>query len=252
MDLGLKDKRIIVTGGSRGIGLAIAEACAAEGARVSICARGKEGLEAALDKLATLGPDPSRERHHGMVAHVGNERSLTAYINAAAKELGGLDGLVNNPSGFGAGDSEEAWAAGVEVDLMGVVRATRAAIPMLKESKGSIVNISSISGIGATENTSYGAVKAAVIQLTQSHAKQYASEQVRVNCIAPGSIEFPGGLWDDRKRNAPQHYQKAFDSIPFGRMGTPEEIGSVAAFLLSEPARWVTGQTIAVDGAQNL
>jgi len=247
MDLGLAGKAVIVTGGTRGIGFSIAEACAREGAKVSICGRTAESLEKAEAALNALGSTV-----HTASCDVGDPDAIARYVSEAAEALGGVDGLVNNPSGFGNTDDETGWKKGIDVDLMGVVRGTWAALPHLKSSQGAIVNISSISGIGASGNIAYGAVKAAVIQLTQSHAKKFAADRVRVNCIAPGSIEFPGGVWDVRKREAPEVYQSTFDGIPFGRMGTPEEIGTVAAFLLSGPASWVTGQTVAVDGGQNL
>ena len=136
---------------------------------------------------------------------------------------------------------------------MGVVRCTWAATDALKASKGAIVNVSSISGIGASAGSAaYGAVKAAVIQMTQTHAKNMAPDHIRVNCVAPGSIEFPGGVWDQAKQHAPAMYDGALASIPFGRMGEPEEVGEVIAFLLSARAYWITGQTVSIDGGQNL
>lgn len=243
MDLGLSGKGVIVTGGTRGIGLAIAKACLAEGAKVSVCGRTQESLDAALAELG--------DGAEGAICNVGDAEALAAYIDAAAGSLGGLFGLVNNPSGFGSTDDEDGWKKGIDVDLMGVVRATWAAVPHLEKTGGSVLNISSISGIGPSSSIPYGAVKAAVIQLTQSHSLHYAPQRIRVNCIAPGSIEFPGGSWEWRRYNDPDKYFKTRDKIPFGRMGTPDEVARVAAFLVSEAANWVTGQTIAVDGAQN-
>lgn len=243
MDLGLAGKGVIVTGGTRGIGLAIAKACLAEGATVSICGRSRESLDAALAELG--------EGAHGAICDVGDAEALAAYVDAAAGALGGLYALVNNPSGFGATDNEDGWKKGIDVDLMGVVRATWAAAPHLEKTGGSVLNISSISGIGPSGSIPYGAVKAAVIQLTQSHALHYAPQRIRVNCIAPGSIEFPGGSWEWRRYNDPSKYFATRDKIPFGRMGTPDEVARVAAFLVSDAAGWVTGQTVAVDGGQN-
>lgn len=248
MDLGLASKRIIVTGGSRGIGLSIAESCAKEGARVAICARSQASLDAAAAKLAAYGGE--------VVAHscdVGDPEDLAAFLERARQDLGGLDGLVNNPSAFGHQDDEESWRSNLDVDLLGVVRATRFAADAIEEdSGGAIVNIASISGIGASANIAYGAAKAAVIHATQSYARKLTAKRIRVNAIAPGSIEFPGGLWDQRRQEEPEKYQSTLAVIPFGRMGHPEEIGKVAAFLLSDAASWITGQTITVDGGQNL
>ena len=248
MDLGLKDKGIIITGGSKGIGFSIAEACAKEGAWVSICGRTQSSLDEAAEKLKTYGG-----KVHTAVCDISEPDTIAAYVDEAASALGGLYGLVNNPSGFGNSDNEDGWQKGIDIDLMGVVRTTWAATPHLKANGGgSILNISSISGLAASGNISYGAVKAAVIQLTQSHAKTMAADHIRVNCIAPGSIEFADGVWDQVKKNMPDMYAATLAGIPYGRMGLPEEVGSVAAFLMSAPAYWTTGQTIAVDGAQSL
>ena len=135
---------------------------------------------------------------------------------------------------------------------MGTVRATRAAIPFLgKSGAGAIVNISSIRGISASARLpSYSAVKAAIISYTVSQALALANDNVRVNAIAPGSIEFPGGLWEKRRFEEPQAYEAAVQRIPTRRLGTAQEVANVALFLASDLASWITGQVIVVDGGQ--
>ena len=248
MQLELNGRNAVVAGGSRGIGRSIAIAFARAGANVSICARGESALRATEAEL----------RHSGHVVHaaacdLADATAVAKYVTAAAQALGGIDVLVNNASGFGLSDDETGWAASINVDLLAPVRACRAALPFLEKSQGSIIHISSISGLQPSARTPpYGAVKAALIQLTLSQAALLADKRIRVNCIAPGSIEFPGGSWEQRKTANPALYNSVLGSIRFGRLGTPEEIANVALFLASSAASWVTGQTIAVDGGQML
>ncbi len=250
MSFDFTDHRVVVCGGSRGIGRAIALGFAAAGARVSVCARGRDTLEATRAEIA----------RHGRIAHaapcdLADAQSVAHYVAAAGEALGGIQILVNNASGFGMGDDEAGWAAGLAVDVMAMVRASHAALPLLEKSGegASIIHISSISGFRASTRTpAYAAVKAAMISYTASQAAMLAPKRIRVNCIAPGSIEFPGGVWDQRKKANDPLYDRVLKSVPFGRMGTPEEVAEVALFLASPHARWVTGQTIAVDGGQLL
>lgn len=249
MQLELNGRNAVIAGGSRGIGRSIALAFARAGANVSICARGEAALRAAEAELRQCG-----HKVHAASCDLGDVSAVKNYVASAAQALGGIDVLVNNASGFGLSDDEAGWAASINIDLMAPVRATQAAIPFLEKSQGAaIIHIASISGLQPSARTPpYGAVKAALIQLTLSQAAAFAAKRVRVNCIAPGSIEFPGGTWDRRKTENPALYNGTLAGIAFGRYGKPEEIASVALFLASSAASWVTGQTIAVDGGQML
>ena len=237
-------RRVAVMGGSRGIGRSIALAFAAGGAHVAICARGMDALERTR---AELGANA-----YAAPVDLADAAAIARFIPDAAQALGGLDVLINNASGFGSADDEEGWAASVSVDLLAIVRASQAAVPFLKARPGgNIVNISSISAFRATKrNPPYGAIKAAVMHYTASQAKMLAADRIRVNCVAPGSIEFPGGTWEQRRTSDPALYNGTLAQIAFGRMGKPEEVASVVTFLASEAASWVTGQTIVVDGGQ--
>lgn len=249
MQINFSGKRVVVAGGSRGIGRSIALGFAGAGASVSICARGQAALDATAGEIAALGA-----KAHAAPCDLADKGAIDAYISAAASALGGIDILVNNASGFGGGDNEEGWKKGFDIDVMATVRASNAAIPYIERSGGgAILNISSISGHGASaRTTSYAAVKAAVINYTMSQGLVLARKKIRVNAIAPGSIEFPGGVWDVNKTSNPQLYNAVLNSIPWGRMGQPEEIASAALFLCSDLASWITGQTLTVDGGQTL
>jgi 3-oxoacyl-[acyl-carrier protein] reductase len=249
MKIDITGQRAIVAGGSRGIGRAIALAFAEAGAAVSICARGADQLAATREEIARYGGAA-----HSAVCDLSDAAAIPLYIEEAAAVLGGIDILINNASGFGGSDDEAGWAASIAVDLLATVRATRAALPFLEKSDaGAIVNISSISGFRASVRTPpYGAVKAAILEYTLTQAAAFARKGIRVNCIAPGSIEFPGGTWDRAKSNNPDLYGRILRSIPFGRLGHPEEVAQVALFLCSPLASWVTGQNVAVDGGQML
>jgi 3-oxoacyl-[acyl-carrier protein] reductase len=248
MKIDFTGKKAIVCGGSRGIGRAIALGFAACGGDVSICAREPKALEETRGEIAKLG-----RKAHAASADLAKGDAVRRYVREAVATLGGVDLLVNNASGFGASDDETGWTSNFTVDMMSIVHATQEALPAREQTKGSVVNISSIAAHHpAARQPPYGAMKAAVIHYTVTQAAMYAKHRVRVNCIAPGSIDFPGGIWDRRKIDNPALYDSTLASIPFGRMGSPEEIANVALFLASPLASWVTGQAIAVAGGQGL
>ena len=247
MKLDVKDKRVVVAGGSRGIGRSIALAFAEGGARVSICARGADALEATRKELGRFGGTV-----HAAACDLASESDINRYIPEAAAALGGVDVLVNNATAGKWGDTEEAWEESLAVDLLAVVRASRAALPYLaKGREPSIINISSGSGLNPSVRTpAYGAAKGAVIHYTRTQAATLAMKGIRVNCVAPGSIEFPGGTWEKRKSEDPALYNTILASMPAGRLGKPEEVASVVLFLASPLANWVTAQVIGVSGGQ--
>ncbi|MFU8815642.1 MAG: SDR family NAD(P)-dependent oxidoreductase [Pseudomonadales bacterium] len=247
MDLGLKDRNVIVTGGSKGIGRSIALAFAAEGANVAICARTPEALEATAKEIGDLGV-----QCHAATCDVGEKSSLEAFLEGVKAAFGEVHVLVNNASGFGVSDDESGWKTSFDVDMMASVRATWKTVPWIAEAGGgSVIHIASTSGLEAGSPPAYAAVKAALMSHSKTLAINLAPQNIRVNTVAPGSIEFPGGMWETiREHNTPM-YEGIRNSIPFGRLGRPEEVAAAVVFLASAPASWITGVTLSVDGGQH-
>ncbi|WMJ68972.1 SDR family oxidoreductase [Stenotrophomonas sp. 24(2023)] len=242
-------RRVLVAGGSKGIGRALALAFARAGARVSVCARGQAGLQA-LQADAQAQGTPL----HTHATDLGDAAQIQAWLDAATATLGGIDVLVNNATGYGMADDEDGWAASLQIDLMAAVRASRLALPWLRASAGAcILNLSSIAAQQPRPGAApYAAAKAALSHYTTSQALALAPDRIRVNAIAPGSIAFDDGLWDRRRHDDPALYHGTLAKIPFGRFGTPEEIANAALFLCSPLAGWITGHVLNVDGGQVL
>ena len=255
MDLGLTDKVAVVTGSSRGLGLASARALVAEGCKVCLCARGEERLaEAAVEVEAAA-------RKPGMVLTVQADVSTLAgverVIERTVETFGGVDILVNNVGKAGGTDlldtSDAEWQAAIDETLFPAIRASRLAVPLMRQRGGGvIVLIASIWGRESGGRMTYNAVKAAEISLGKALAQQLAPLNIRVNSVAPGSILFPGGSWHRRQQADPDGIAQFISrELPFGRFGRADEVGAVVAFLASARASWVSGACITVDGCQS-
>lgn len=247
MDLGLTGKHALITGGSKGIGRAVAQTFADEGADVAICARNAAEVVAAVADLMKAGGIKAT----GSAFDVADAPALKAWVEASAAALGGIDMLVCNVSALAVGDSAETWEKSFRTDMMHTVNAVAAAVPFLEQSQcASIVLISSVSGFEVDFAAgSYGAMKAALIHYAKGLSRQLVSKGIRVNCVSPGNTYFDGGIWQNIEKNLPDLYASTLKVNPTGKFGTPQEVANGVVFLSSPVASRISGTNLVIDGA---
>ena len=246
MDLGLRGKRAIVTGGSRGIGRAICELLAEEGCDVALCARGRAGVEAAAAALAERGA-----KAYGEAVDVADTAALRGWVAAAAEQLGGLDIFIANVSALAQAMDDESWRRSLDIDIMGTVAGIEAAIPHLEKSAaGSIVALGTTGAIEiAGAPRPYASVKAALVPYIKALARNLAPKGVRANMVSPGNVYFKGGVWNTVEESNPELFKVMLSRNPMGRMGTPQEVANAVVFLASPRAGFITGTNLIIDGA---
>jgi 3-oxoacyl-[acyl-carrier protein] reductase len=246
MDLGLRGKSALVTGGSKGIGLAVAELFAAEGANVAICARNADQVDKVVKDLAAKGV-----KSWGKAIDVADPAALKGWIDGAAGALGAVDSVVCNVSALAVGDTADTWEKSFRTDMMHTVNSVAAAVPYLEKSKSaSITIVSSVSGFEVDFAAgSYGAFKAALIHYAKGLSSQLIAKGIRVNAVSPGNTYFEGGIWQNIEQGMPDLFKTAMSLNPTGRMGTPQEVAAGVVFLASPVASRISGTNLIVDGA---
>ena len=253
MDLELRGRRALVTGGTRGLGRAVVDRLVAEGCAVALCARSADVVAQRVAELTSTGATVI-----GAPVDVTDDSSLTAFVEQSAQQLGGLDLLVANAGGAAGGpgiadSTADDWRTSLDLNVVHAAVAVRAALPSLTVSDAaSVVIVSSISGSRPQPRPQYAAAKAAEIALAASLGRELGARGIRVNTLSPGSILFEGGSWARRRDDDPEAFGAFLArELPRGRLGTAEEVADVAAFLLSPRASWISGTDVVVDGAQN-
>jgi NAD(P)-dependent dehydrogenase (short-subunit alcohol dehydrogenase family) len=243
MDLGLKGKRALITGATKGLGRAIAETLLAEGASVSICARTQADVEAAVKELSSHGVAI------GQAIDAGNPESLRGWVASSAEQLGGIDIYVHNTSGKPA-RSFEGWEKNFHIDLMSLIHGADAASAALADGGGSLVSIGTTATAEhfASGSGSYSAFKSAVTNWTLGQAQVLGAKGIRCNVVSPGPIFIEGGDWDRIKQGMAPFFEATEKAHPGGHMGTAQDVADAVAFLSSDRARHISGVNLTVDG----
>jgi len=248
MDLHLKGKNAVILGGTRGIGRAIADTLAGEGANVAICARNADQVKDAVAALKDKGVKAT-----GGAVDIMDGAALKGWFEKAAGELGGIDILVSNAGAMAQGGDPASWEQNFKLDVLGAVNAFDAAKPFLEKAaaaKGdaAFVIISSVSAAESDNGSSYGPMKAALIHWAKGLARQYAGKKLRTNVVSPGMVYFEGGVWNMVEKNMPDYFKQAVARNPTGRCATPQEIANAAVFLASPASSYTSGVNLLVDG----
>lgn len=249
MDLGLKGKKAIILGGTRGIGRAIAETLAREGTDVAICARNPAQIEKAVGALKAMGVNAI-----GGAVDIADGAALKAWIASAGAELGGVDILISNAGAMAQGHDPGSWEQNFKLDVLGAVNAFDAVKPFLETAgathgDAAVVIIASVSAAVADTASSYGPIKASLIHMAKGLARENAKKRIRVNVVSPGMVYFEGGIWHMIEKNMPDFFKSAMARNPTGRAATPQDVANAAVFLASPASSYTTGVNLLVDGA---
>lgn len=249
MDLGIKSKKAIVLGGTRGIGLAIAETLADEGADVAVCARNADQVAETVSRLEAKGV-----RATGASVDISDSVALKSWINSVGEAFGGIDMLFSSAGAMAQGNDPASWQKNLTLDVLGAVNAFEAAEPFLgkaAEAHGdaAFIMISSVAALVADNPGAYGPMKAALIHHAKGLARQHARRGIRANVVSPGMVYFTGGIWHQVELGMPDFYKQALSRNPMGRMASPQEVANAAVFLASPLSAFTTGANLVVDGA---
>jgi len=246
MDLGLRDKNVLITGATQGMGRRTANLFALEGANVAICSRSPESVNKAVKEISALADG----QIIGAPCNIKNKEEYESWIEKMVEELGGVDIFIPNVSAGGGADSEKNWWKNFEVDVLGTVRGAETVIPYMEEQEAGVITI--LCSTAAIETFAvlqpFNAMKAALITYAKQLSQEWGHKNIRVNAVSPGPIHFDGGAWDMIKTSSERFYERTEKTHALGRLGTPEEVANCIVFLSSPAANWVTGVNFVVDG----